>query len=408
MPKKILTVSDYAADARARATAAGAPLNRSAFPGLQLTPTRYLHVVSGHVHIAKRNGTDRRLSIEDVEEFVEHRTDRGADPLVWLCADRSTRSKLIATAKRFSAEAERPYSRQLTPLTTLSASRRLPVLTDALAYTWWAPEAVDTDSLASWAAAFGVSSSSRIAMMRALEDKAVVRSAPPALLEKQAKDARALALKENWMVNQFRYKGESSDVSSYSLLDAHASVSGAIAAMDPGLFEMHMLNGTVSAMTVQDCDRQLLAGPASSPFKHKVKRTVRVITNDGVGQATVTSIDVDDDGLYVSMEAAYLTKNSEGFIGLDEETVYLTADVFDLPQRVATERRWLGEKRERVSRQMPTAVAAPIHLRPPLIPFASPASAPAAGAGLTAAGESVLRGRNLRTHTGHEHRTCCR
>ena len=78
------TAAAYAADARARATDAGAPIRRTDFRSLMLAPSDFIFLSRGDVMIADRRSAPRPLEAEDLEEFIDYENVKGIDPLTWL------------------------------------------------------------------------------------------------------------------------------------------------------------------------------------------------------------------------------------------------------------------------------------------------------------------------------------
>lgn len=250
----------------------GSPVERSAFPGLALEPTGMIYL-RGKKPVYKAIA-DTSTMVLDPDKLVELLTTKEASTVV---ADIVTFGKLLVMADNLPSVDNKSLARRLRIAEGLPGSVKLPILTRALAYRYWLPEGLDDQSFQEWADAFDVVGPTTAITMRALMDRARTSTHKSS---KFKEDAFRLEDLEFRLHESAAYGGKTTDNNIYTMLDKYGAVSGGLRSIDPGLLDMHVLDGTVCRITPQNTMYKSFTTTVSTPFKFKEGAKIRL--TDGV------------------------------------------------------------------------------------------------------------------------------
>lgn len=288
-PKDLIAA--YRLAARQNALLKASPTDRSVFPGLSLEPT-------GMIYLRGKKAMYKPIdavtaSAVDPDILVELLTAKDKSTVV---ADAETFSKLLVMADNLPSSDNKSLARRLRIAESLPGSVKMPVLTRALAYRYWLPEGLDDHDFEQWAESFNITSPTTAIKMRSLMSVARLSSAQPHLRFKET--ASKLEDLERRLHETAAFGGRANDNYIYDMLDQYTAISAGLRSVDPGLLEMHVLDGTVCRITPQNNDYGSLTATVSNPFKLKEGAKVRLTDGTGVAECTLRKLRFASKQLY--------------------------------------------------------------------------------------------------------------
>lgn len=351
-PKELLAA--YRTQKRLDATAHNAPLDRSVFPGLRCTAT-------GFIYLRAKTLTYRSLSGSAAETLTP---DKLAALLVGeststVVADPYTFSKLQVMGDNMPSNDFKSLSRRLKISRGLPGSVKLPILTDALSYRYWMQDGLAENSVEDWAEAFGLTGQKMPALLRTLIDLASQGRTTGNL--GYDKSAKALMSLETKLMEQCQYSGISTDIYVYQMLEAFNSKANGLRAVDPGLLEIHAMDGQACKLVPMNVAHATFTASVSSPFKLKEGREVRL--TDGISIATTTLEALRFGGGVLHAVLSTPSRRSEGPLMISRAkagngVLYAVEGVFESRGKPLQKKRWLGGDVERIAgRDVPLDVA---------------------------------------------------
>jgi hypothetical protein len=336
-------LSAYRQDQRAAALQNGAPTVRAEFPGMPFNPDGIIYRTGAGLTYKPTHDKARSLDHATLTMLL---TD---EEKVTAVADRPTLDALQAIGSTQPDEEYGSIAKRLKALNSLPASVRMPVLTEALAYRYWLPEGKDESSYADWAAAFNATGPTMSLSMRKLIELATDGRRSKAL--KYDKVTDGLRKTETKLMDQCVWSNISSDVQVFGMLEGYSSRMSAMRTIDPGLLELHVLDGRVCRVRPMNETHGDFSAAVSQPFKFKESRPLRITDGFGVATTTLTELRYGSGELHAVFE-----QPSEGgsamVHGAKRGTVrlYVAEDAPFMPGARTEKRRWLsGPSVERVS-----------------------------------------------------------
>lgn len=350
-PKELLT--DHRTNKRLAATLQNAPLDRSAFPGLGLESTGMIYLRGKVPVYHPMHGTPENLGPDKLALLL---TSPDTSTVV---ADTYTFSKLTVMADNMPSNDFKALSRRLKISRGLPGSVKLPVLTEALATRYWMQDGLADNSFDDWAEAFGVQGQKLPATMRAL---ILLASAGKRLnglgYEKQIKGLESLEMR---LMEQCKWSGISTDCYVYDMLESYNSKANGLRVVDPGLLEMHAMDGQSCRIVPMNVTTVNFTASVSSPFKLKEGRGVRL--TDGISTATtkLDSLRFGGGTLHAVFDLPSVRSGGRDMIKAAKAghaKLYAVEDVFESRGAALKNKRWLGGDVERIGgREVPLDIA---------------------------------------------------
>lgn len=341
--KEMLTA--YRREQRTISAENGTPADRAGFPGLSCTPDGMIYRRGTRVLYQPLNAVARDLDHELLTTLL---TD---EEKITAIADRGTFDALQTVAATEPEDQYGSIAKRLKALNSLPASVRMPILTDALAYRYWLPEGKDEASFADWAAAFNATGPTVSLSMRRLIDLAAEGVKYSGL--KFENTVNALRRAESRLMEQCVWSNISSDVQVFGMLESYSNKINALRTIDPGLLELHVLDGRVCKVKPMNNTSRDFSASVSQPFKLKESRPLRMTDGYGLAETTMTELRFGAGDLHAVFEQPSGNGSGQAMVMSAKKGVrplYVAEGTFDMPASRPTNRRWLsGTKVERVA-----------------------------------------------------------
>lgn len=336
-------LSAYRRDQRTAALESGAPTDRAVFPGMPFAPDGIIYRSRSGLTYKPRQDKARPLDHATLTLLL-------TDPeKVTAVADRSTFDALQSVAGTQPQEEYGSIAKRLKTLNSLPASMRMPVLTEALAYRYWLPEGKDETSYADWAAAFNATGPTMSLSMQKLIDLATDGQRTGAL--KYGTVTTSLQKSEVRLMDQCVWSNISSDVQVFGMLEGYSSRVNALRTIDPGLLELHVLDGKVCRVKPMNETHEDFSAAVSQPFKFKESRPLRMTDGYGVASTTLTELRYGSGELHAVFEQPGSGGGSMVYSAKRGDRPLYVTEGAPFASRPNTEkRRWLsGPSVERVA-----------------------------------------------------------
>lgn len=352
-PKEL--VAAYRAGKRLDAAALDAPLDRSAFPGLGMPPTGMIYL-RGKKPVYRAMNPTGPAEVLDPEKLASLLTTEGMSTVV---ADAYTFGKLTVMAGNVPSNDFKALTRRLRISRGLPMSLKLPVLTEALAVRYWMQDGLTDTSLSDWAEAFGFSGLSLPETIRELSSMATAGIRPAGLV--YAKTIGNLEGLETRLMSSAGFSGISTDCYVFTMLEGFNAKAGGLRIIDPGLLELHVLDGQVCRVTPMNVTAGKFTAAVSSPFKFKEGRDVRLTDGQRLARTGMQSLRFGGGVLHAEFRTP--TNRSGGLDMLRDAKagiapLYAAEDVFDGRGQEIKNKRWMGGDVERIpGREVPLDVA---------------------------------------------------
>ncbi|QOD05703.1 hypothetical protein [Pseudarthrobacter sp. BIM B-2242] len=341
--KEMLTA--YRREQRMTSTDNGSPCDRSGFPGLSLTPDGMIYRRGTSLLYQPLNDKARDLDHVLLTELLTH------DEKITAIADKGTFEALQTVAATEPEDQYGSIAKRLKVLNSLPASVRMPILTDALAYRYWLPDGKDEASFADWAAAFNATGPTASLSMRRLIDLAVDGVKYSGL--KFDNTVSALRRAEARLMEQCVWSNISSDVQVFGMLESYSNKINALRTIDPGLLELHVLDGRVCKVKPMNNTHRDFSASVSQPFKLKENKPLRMTDGYGLAETTMTELRFGAGEMHAVFDQPSGTGQGQAMVMSAKQgtrALYVAEGTFDMPASRPVNRRWLsGTKVERVA-----------------------------------------------------------
>ena len=348
-PRELL--ADFVQQRRKNSAAANEPTDRALFPGLHLEPTGFIFTHNKTLMFKPLSGQTEPLDGATLARILDT-ADASA-----LVADETTLKRMAYFAEEAdeiraeeAGEDDKQFNlvRRLGLIRALSRSMKLPVLTDVLAYRYWLPDGLPMEKLESWGRAFQLNAPTTVLTMRNLLPLALDGDRGSLLAYESS--ANSVKNVEQRMMASAMYKGVSADCTVFSQLEQFGELETGLRTMDPGLLDMHVIDGQVCRLYPVDMDGESFTATVSSPFKLK-EGGIRL--TDGVRQTktNLTGLDYDGTDLIAVAELPDQKKSRGKHLVpaalYEGEKLYAMAAVFGMGGGIAKRKRWMGGDVER-------------------------------------------------------------
>ncbi|MCU6480130.1 hypothetical protein [Arthrobacter sp. A2-55] len=341
-PRDLL--ANYRQEARANATQSGCPLDRSAFPGLGLEATGMIYLNGKSLVFQPMRGRREPLTPEKIAELVT------TELFSTIVADRQTFGRMLVMADNMPSNDFKSLSRRLRIIQGLPGSMKLPVLTDSLASRYWLPEEMAENSVEDWADAFGVTGPTTAITVRALTELAMEGHRPEAL--KYDKTVTALEALEGRIMEQAAWPKISTDCYVYSMLESYSAKANGLRTIDPGLLEMHMIDGQVCKIVPMNLGAKTFTASVSAPFKLKEGRNVRLTDGSSLGTTSLDSLRYASGSLHAVFNQVGPRSRGYGLVQAAHAgtaPLFAAEEVFESRGSALQNKRWLGGPVERIT-----------------------------------------------------------
>lgn len=351
-PKDLLAA--YRQSARESAAASGRPEDRSAFPGLGTAPTGMIYLREGK-HLTFRSFAERK-SVPLMPELLDSLLTEELKSTV--IADASTHARLTVMADNMPASDFKSLSRRLRISRSLPVSQKLPILTEALAYRYWLQEGLSDDLFEDWCTAFDLDGLSTAAQMEALIEQASdgVRSEK----FKYPKVIAAMEILEHKILENCTYSSISTDCYVYSMLEQYGVKANSLRTLDPGLLEMHAIDGQVCRVTPMEMRAESFTAAVSTPFKFKEGAQCNLTDGHETSAVIMESLRYGGGTLHAQFSQPSSRNNGAALIARARSghaALYAVEIPFESFGKALKNRRWLGDPVEAVqNRQVPMDV----------------------------------------------------
>lgn len=341
--KDMLTA--YRHEQRTAALDNGTPVDRAGFPGMPFDPDGIIYRTGAGLTYKPTSEKARALDHATLTMLL---TD---EEKVTVIADRPTFDALQSIASTQPDEEYGSIGKRLKALNSLPASMRMPVLTEALAYRYWLPEGKDEASYSDWAAAFNATRPTMSLSMQKLIELATDGSRSGAL--KYDTVTNSLRKTETRLMDQCVWSNISSDVQVFGMVEGYSSKINALRTIDPGLLELHVLDGRVCRVKPMNETHWDFSAAVSQPFKLKENRPLRMTDGHGLADTTMTELRYGSGELHAVFEQP--SGNGKGGAMVvnakrGARPLYIAEGTFDAGPARTEKRRWLsGPSVERVS-----------------------------------------------------------
>lgn len=352
-PKEL--INDYCEQARRSAGAVGAPTDRSAFPGLYLEPEAMIFAAGRVLMYQPMDAAARPLTADTLGAAL---TEKGVSTVV---ADEIAMGRLLAFAENLPSTDQNALAKRLQVLQTLSLSVKLPVLTRALSAKYWMPDDRDENSFDDWADALDVQGATTAATMRSLI--ALCRDGIKSASLKFPKTVEGIEATEREIMGTAGYSGVGADVGLFGGLENHKAKVTGLQSLDPGLLELHRLDGQVSRLMPLGVTESSFTAKVSHPFKLKEgSGGVRLTDGESLYNSSLDSLRYGSGVLHAVFTIPQ-GQNKKKLRQMVEDAhqglshLYATEQVFESWTPSAANKRWLGSKVEPLERRViPMAV----------------------------------------------------
>jgi hypothetical protein len=335
-PKDLLAA--YRLNARTEAAADGAPGNRASFPGLAIDATGMIYLRGKTLTYQPISNVPETLTPEKLAELL---VEPEASVVV---ADLHTHARMMVMADNMPSSDFKALARRLRMSRGLPLSVKLPILTEALARRYWLQDGLNDSSLDDWAAAFGIRSPSQALRMRDLIDLASDGIRPASL--KYGATVKAMEELEQKIIKNCEWSTLSNDCYVYGMLESATTRASGLKNLDPGLLEMHTIDGTVCKIVPMDLRHRTFTSSVSSPFKLKEGKKSRITDGQEFAEVTMESLRFGDGALHAVFTQPPARSAGPLMISRSHNSgapLYAMEDPFDLPGRALKNKRWLGE-----------------------------------------------------------------
>lgn len=341
-PKDILVA--YRANARAAATADGRPGDRSDFPGLGMSPTGMIYSRGKGLQYHSLTAPAVPLTPDVLEKAL-------IDPLACtVVADAKTWAKVLVMADNMPSTDFKALGRRLRISRGLPVSLKLPILTESLSYRYWLPDTLSETSFDDWADAFNVKGPSIGFTMRSLMALAQAGVRPTALKYEVA--VKAMEEMERKIMEQAAWGGISNDCYVYSMLEGFSAKANGLRTIDPGLLEMHVIDGQACRIVPMNSDSREFSASVSSPFKLKEGKKVRLTDGKEIVDVDLRALRFGDGALHAVFSQP--SARGAGLLMVSrarklEAKLYAVDGVFESFGAGPKNKRWLGDDVQRVA-----------------------------------------------------------
>lgn len=341
-PKDLLAA--YRSGARSTATSDGRPGDRSAFPGLALPATGMIYIRAKGLKYQPLNAPAQDLVPAKLAELL---TEPAACTVV---ADTRTFARLQVMADNMPSTDFNALARRLRISRGLPVSLKLPILTEVLSYRYWLPDTLAESDIDDWAAAFSVSSPSTAITLRSLISLAEQGQRPAAL--RYEVTAKALEELERKIMDQAAWSGISNDCYVYSMLEGFSAKAAGLRTIDPGLLDMHMIDGQACRIVPMNSDSRQFSASVSSPFKLKEGKKVRLTDGKEMVEVDLRSLRFGEGALHAVFSQP--SARGAGLLMVSrarklEANLYAVDGVFESFGQGPRNKRWLGDTVERLA-----------------------------------------------------------
>ncbi|WP_026535893.1 hypothetical protein [Arthrobacter sp. H14] len=350
-PKELLAM--YRQDARQNALDNGVPANRSSFPGLGCEATGMIYLRGKQLTYQPMHSVPSILEPEKIAELLT------GDGTCTVVADAKTFARMLVMADNMPSNDFKSLGRRLRISRGLPVSMKLPILTEALSSRYWLQDGLAENSIADWAEAFDVAGPSTAITMRSLITLASDGQRPTAL--KHGRSVDGMADLEKRIMEQCAWSGISTDCYVYSMLEQYSAKAIGLRTIDPGLLEMHMIDGQVCKIVPMNVAHKTFTASVSSPFKLKEGRKVRLTDGEQIAEVYLNSLRFGEGSLHAVFEqpgsrgpgALMISRAKKGTAPL-----FAADAVFESFGTGLKNKRWMGDAVQRVTgRDVPLDVA---------------------------------------------------
>ncbi|WP_230854560.1 hypothetical protein [Arthrobacter terrae] len=349
-PKDILVA--YRAEARAAAAFANVPGDRSLFPGLGIAPTGMIYSRGKGLQYHALNAPAVPLTPDVLEKAL-------IEPLAsTVVPDAKTWAKVLVMADNMPSTDFKALGRRLRISRGLPVSLKLPILTEALSYRYWLPDTLTETSFDDWAEAFNVKGPSVAFTMRSLIALAQAGTRPTALKYEVA--VKAMEDMERKIMEQAAWGGISNDCYVYSMLEGFSAKANGLRTIDPGLLEMHVIDGQACRIVPMNSDSREFSASVSSPFKLKEGKKVRLTDGKEIAEVDLRALRFGAGALHAVF--AQPSARGAGLLMVTrarklEAKLYAVDGVFESFGSGPKNKRWLSDDVQKVTgREVPLDV----------------------------------------------------
>lgn len=335
-PKDILAA--YRADARSKAAIDGRPGDRSDFPGLALPATGMIYIRGNGLKYHPLTAPAMDLSPDKLAELlVEERA-------CTVVPDAKTWAKILVMADNMPSNDFKALGRRMRISRGLPLSLKLPILTEALSYRYWLQDNLTETSFEDWADAFNVKGPSLGITMRSLITLAEKGQRPTAL--KHEITVKSLEDMERKIMEQAAWGGISNDCYVYSMLEGFSAKANGLRTLDPGLLEMHVIDGQACRIVPMNSDSREFSASVSSPFKLKEGKRVRLTDGKEMVEVDLRALRFGAGALHAVF--AQPSARGAGLLMVSkarklEAKLYAVDGVFESFGAGPKNKRWLGD-----------------------------------------------------------------
>ena len=341
-PRDLLAA--YRASERSKATADGRPGDRSSFPGLAIPATGMIYSRGRSLKYHPLNAPATDLSPDKLAELLIEPSACTVVP------DNTTWAKILVMADNMPSNDFKALGRRLRISQGLPQSLKLPVLTDALSYRYWLQDDLSESSFEDWAEAFNVKGPSTGITIRSLITLAEKGSRPTAL--KFDASAKSMEETERKIMEQAAWGGISNDCFVYSMLEGFSARAAGLRTLDPGLLEMHTIDGQACRIVPMNSNEREFTASVSSPFKLKEGKKVRLTNGQEMVEVDLRALRFGSGALHAVFSQP--SKRGAGILMVararrQETKLYAVDGVFESFAAGPKNKRWLGEDVEAIT-----------------------------------------------------------
>lgn len=341
-PKELL--AEYRRTARTAALAQGSPTNRSVFPGIGIDPTGMIFLRGKRLIYQPMNQMAQELDHAVLTMLLsdEHK--------ITVIADTAAFYALQTIAETEPEDGYSSIKKRLKAIAGLPGSMRLPVLTDALAYRYWLPEGKDEKNLDDWADAFGAKGPTMSLTMKTLIELATDGARPKSL--KYDTVTGSLKSTEVRLMEQCVWGNISSDVQVFGMLESFTSKFNSLRTIDPGLLELHVLDGRVCRVVPMNETQKEFTASVSQPFKLKEGAKLRMTDGTQIVETTLESLRYGAGALHAVFSQPSSRGNGATLVASAKRgtmPLYVTEGTFDMRGNFPKNKRWLNGNVERIT-----------------------------------------------------------
>ncbi|MET4144318.1 hypothetical protein ABIB45_001185 [Arthrobacter sp. UYCo732] len=335
-PKDILAA--YRVDARSKATTDGRPGDRSDFPGLGLPATGMIYARGKGLKYQPLNAPAMDLAPDKLAELL-------IEPQACtVVPDNKTWAKILVMADNMPSNDFKALGRRMRISRGLPVSLKLPILTEALSYRYWLQDNLTETSFEDWADAFNVKGPSLGITMRSLITIAEKGQRPTALKYEAA--VKSLEETERKIMEQAAWGGISNDCFVYSMLEGFSAKANGLRTMDPGLLEMHTIDGQACRIVPMNSDSREFSASVSSPFKLKEGKKVRLTDGKEMVEVDLRALRFGAGALHAVFSQP--SSRGAGLLMVSrarklEAKLYAVDGVFESFGAGPKNKRWLGD-----------------------------------------------------------------